>query len=443
MKAPLSLHGRLAALTIAVVCVPLGIATLVIYDLVTVVSDTMDTALDVQVRVLDQAIAPDGSFAENHLATLPELVRPRPGWGWRVKTPRGEWSRAFPAGRIHYPIPHVHPIDGIYSGYGAANSSEALHVRRLDRRLMNGPASVTVIAPSRLIDQPMERVQRSVRLMQALVLGVLVCAMALQLHFALRPLRILVKAVARVRSGEAQSLSLRQPAELAPLADEINSLIERNKAQLETARLNAANLAHAVKTPLASLVLQLEQEGASASSRALVEQISAQVAHHLRRARSAGGLGGRPQADAHAVVETIRPVLVRLRRDRSLEIDNQLPASCLVAVDHGDLGEMLGNLLENACRYAERRVRLQAVEEGGAVTLVIEDDGCGIPDDQKADVLQPGVRLDEVNVGYGFGLAIVRELVELYDGTLILADSAELGGLRTILRLPRPAASPV
>jgi signal transduction histidine kinase len=436
---PLSLHARLALVALAMVFAAVVVMT---YELVNVVTwsvtDKLDVALDDQIRILDRAVDARGAFAAERVDFVPALSRPGPGWSWQVTTPLGVWSRAFPVGKVIYPQPRIHPVDGIFSGYGTALSGESLHVRRFETRRGAGPVTITVIAPADLVDHPLATVSQAIRRAQIVIAVVLVASLLLQLHFGLRPLRKLVRAVARVRNAEAQALPGHQPSELEPLAREINALIARNNAGLEAARLNAANLAHALKTPLATLMLQLELDHASAESRALVTRISDQVAHHLRRARSGAiGLGTRARADAHQVAEAIRPVLVSLMRGRAIRLGNLLPDPCMVGVEAQDLGEMLGNLLENACRHARGEVEIWARIEADAVVIGVDDDGSGVAPEQLARIAEPGVRLDEMGEGYGLGLAIVREQAMLYDGTLTFRPAPRLGGLRTELRLPR------
>jgi signal transduction histidine kinase len=432
---PLSLHARLALVALAMVCAALAVTTYELVNIITwAVTDKLDVALDDQIRTLDSMVAADGGFAADRVAAIPMFRVPGPGWSWQVVTPRGTWQHGFPQAQVTWPVPRIHPVDGIYSGYGTARSGESLHIRRRDR----GPVTITVIAPADLVDHPLAEVSDAIRHVQIVITLVLVVSLLVQLHFGLRPLRQLVRAVARVRNAEAQALPGHQPSELAPLAREINALIARNDAALEAARLNAANLAHALKTPLATLMLQLELEHASADSRALVTRISHQVAHHLRRARSGAiGLGTRARADAYQVAEAIRPVLGALTRDRAVRLSNLLPDPCTVAVEAQDLGEMLGNLLENACRHARATVEIWARVEADALVIGVDDDGSGVPAEQLARIAEAGVRLDELGEGYGLGLAIVREQVGLYDGTLTFAAAPRLGGLRTELRLPR------
>lgn len=436
MSRPLSLHWRLAVMAVFMVCATLGVTTWLLGNLVTsVVSDNMDIPLDAQIRTLRHAIGPDGRLDTARLSW--DLTHPARGWGWGVVTPAGRWAQAMPRAPLNYPVPLIHPVEGIYSGRDAATLGDVLHARRMDRPDGAVGTHIIVVSPQMLIMQPLNQVTVKIRWSVALVLAVLLMACWVQLQVGLEPLRRLGVAIARIRSGEAQFLPEQQPAELAALAQEVNALIARNKAGLETARLNAANLAHAVKTPLSTLMLQLQHENASPEARALVAHVTQRVTHHLRRARSAAaGMGKHARADVHETIEDIRPVLVSLGEERLLHIENRVAWPCSVTVDAEDLSEMLGNLLENACRYARSHIAVEAWEEGRWLAISVTDDGKGIPCDKLATVLQPGVRLDEVTEGYGLGLAITRELVEMYDGTLTL-DPASQGGLRVRLMVPR------
>jgi len=240
-----------------------------------------------------------------------------------------------------------------------------------------------------------------------------------------------------VRSGEEPRLPVDQPRELRPLAEEVNALIEQNEAGLEHARSHLSNLAHGLKTPLTTLSLQLARENASPEARALVEQLDERIAHHLRRARSAApGAGGRARSPIAEVAEGLAEVLRRIHADRGVRIDVDADRSLAVAIDAQDLDEMLGNLLDNACQHAADRVMLAAHGEGPIVVVEIADDGPGLTGAEADEALRRGARIDESGPGYGFGLAIVRELVELYGGQLSLARSDALGGLVVCLSLP-------
>jgi signal transduction histidine kinase len=435
------LHARLAIGAIFLSISALAITAYSILDIITwVVSDNLDVALDTRIHLLDRAVGQDGNFRPDMVAGLRDFEGMEPMWGWQVLALNGHWEKGVKPASMRFPWPRVHPSGGIYSGIGMTGEDAELHVRRLDTRRRGHPVVITVIAPSMLINGPLDWLRTKIYRSLALFILVLVATSIVQLRYGLKPLRQLGKDLATIRNGDVQSLPDGQPVELAPLADQINALIALNNRALEAARLNAANLAHSVKTPLSSLMLQLEHEGASTESRELVASISKRVTHHLKRARSgAGSLGVRPRTDAYPVVEAIRPVLASIPRSDGarVRIENHLPQPTQLGVDPEDLGELLGNLLENACRYARGRVVVSMRDEGAERAVCIEDDGAGIAAKDLARVPQVGVRLDEVTEGYGFGLAIVRELVELYGGTLSLEKSQRLGGLCATLRFPR------
>lgn len=439
MRFPFSLHVRLGVLSIAMV---LALFVMNIRAMIPVaegmVVDKIDIPLDSYIRLLRRGVAPDGTFHREVLASAPELAIPWQGWGWDLRTPAGHWRYGPMPGVFSYPSPHFNNDAGIYSGNGYTTTGEAVHVRRLDTATSAGPVTIIVMSPRSDIERQLALIRRELYKVASEIVLVLVLASALQIRVGLYPLRKLVKDVARVRSGQAPTLPEPQPSDLQPLASEINALIARNNAGLEAARLHAANLAHAVKTPLASLMLQLEYEHAGKEAQALLAHISGRVAHHLHRARTATvGANGYLHCDIARIAQEVKATMALVDRSGRVDLAIDLPAPCIVAVDAEDFGEMLGNLVENACRYAGGHVVLSAESSDNQLAVTIEDDGPGIADDKLAAVLQPGVRLDEVGNGYGLGLAIVRELAELYGGALILSRSVALGGLRATLILPR------
>jgi len=280
-------------------------------------------------------------------------------------------------------------------------------------------------------------VHRAINRVLELVLAVLALSTFLQLRIGLGPLRKLRNDIAKVGRGEAQALPMPQPADLQPLAREVNALIERNNASIETARLNAANLAHAVMTPLSTLSLQMEHEGASQESLALLEHITQRVSQHLRRTRNGAiGLGSRATADVAQVVALLRTTILLMAQGRGLDVRNLVQPPCTASVDAEDLSDMLGNLMENASRYANSCIVVSAREENGALVVSIEDDGPGIAEQEIATALQPGHRLDEQSRGFGLGLAMTGEMAHLYGGTLALTRSDRHGGLCATLTLP-------
>jgi signal transduction histidine kinase len=450
MRLPLSVHARIGLLAVVTIAAALLFGMTAIDTIVEgVVADNVDVKMDTQVRVLQRAVDAAGRLDEPALRPFAELAEPPAGWGWKVITPAGAWDKGVQPGTIEYPLPRVHPIDGVYSGRGTSTLGGAIRVRRLDPQPGRVAATILVASPRELIDREIARVRIELQYVFAQVAAVVVLATVLQLHLGLGPLRQLVRQIARVRVGEVLAVPERQPPELRPIAQEINALVVRNDAALEAARMNAANLAHSLKTPLASLLLELDHHDANDdgndNARMLVQQISERVAHHLSRARSAAiGLGTRARCDAVPVAAELAAVLALAPRREPVLIDNRITRPCPVAVDSHDLAEMLGNLLENACRHAAGRVVMSAEPAGATVRLSVEDDGPGIPEERLAEVIRPGVRLDEgadggadvSSAGHGLGLTLVKEMASLYGGLLELSRSP-LGGLAARLILPR------
>lgn len=271
------------------------------------------------------------------------------------------------------------------------------------------------------------------------VLGIgLVSALVLQVRVGLRPMEEIKAALAAIRAGTVQRLSDDVPTEIAPLAREMNALLDHHGSLIDRARSQAGDLAHALKTPLAVLRNELENESAP-DRRLALEQIVAMtdaVQHHLARAQAIGGarlLGVR--ADAAHAIEALARTLPRMS-DRDIEVEVDLAAKPLwFAGEAQDLSELLGNLLDNACKWASAKVRIAAKRANDRLKVEIGDDGPGIAAEQRAVALQRGGRLDEHKPGSGLGLTIAKDLAKLYGGTLTLGQSP-LGGLKVELDLP-------
>jgi len=299
-----------------------------------------------------------------------------------------------------------------------------------------GPATVAVATPRETITRPILGAMAPL-ILSLLALGVLLAiATLVQLRLGLRPLDRLRDDIAAVRDGRADRLSEDQPAELAPLANELNALVADNQAALAAARGTAANLAHGLKTPIATLALVAGEPGRDPDGRlaALVARLDATVRHHLGRAR-ASIASARVATPVGAVADGIATALRRIHAERGVMIGVEIPPGLMVAVDRTDLDEMIGNLADNAMRWARLRVVIGAHTASGSAIITIEDDGPGIAPAERARALSKGVRLDERNEGHGFGLTIAHELALLYGGDLTLSDAPD-GGLAATLTLP-------
>ncbi len=266
-----------------------------------------------------------------------------------------------------------------------------------------------------------------------------VAAVFIQVRVGLLPLRQVGQSLARIRDGSAQRLEGRFPAEIAPLASELNSLIEHSSEVVGRARAHVSNLAHFLKTPLTVLAAEAEASpGPLADTvRKQVGVMRRQVDHYLTRARTAGALnvlGNRTPVSP--VLEDLARVLRRIHAERSIAIAVACPDDLYFRGERQDLEEMAGNLMDNACKWARTRITVTAVRlDGRNFRLLVEDDGPGLAPADLGRELSRGERLDESVPGSGLGLSIVRDIAKLYGGELTLGK-ADLGGLSAALALP-------
>jgi signal transduction histidine kinase len=283
------------------------------------------------------------------------------------------------------------------------------------------------------------------RLSIALVLtGVgLVAVTLFQVRFGLLPLRRIEQGLSDIRSGNAERLRGDLPTEIEPLQSELNALLASNQEIIDRARTQVGNLAHALKTPLAVITNEAREDKGPLGNK-IVEQAGImrdQVNHYLDRARVAAGVSVIGRATpVKEVLEPLQRALERIHRDRNITITVDCPADVRFGGERQDLEEILGNLCDNACKWAKGKVTVEVSTAAtrrlpGRLNIRIEDDGPGLSEEQRARIGKRGVRLDETKPGTGLGLSIVTDLVQSYRGSLTLARSST-GGLRIDLVLP-------
>ena len=266
---------------------------------------------------------------------------------------------------------------------------------------------------------------------------------ALQVRSGLAGIAQLRARLGAVHDGREARVEGRYVSEVQPLVDDLNALLAHREEAVRRAVAKAGDLAHGLKTPLAILTREAERAGTfgqtefAASIAQQVERMRRQVDYHLAHARAAASgatPGARSQVKESA--DGIARALLRLHADRPIGIDVRMAASHTVRVQREDLDEMLGNLLDNACKWTRTHVVADATATATDIVITIDDDGPGLPEGMRQAVLQRGVRADEQAPGSGLGLAIVRDLAEVYRGSIALGDSP-IGGLRATLTLPR------
>ena len=441
----LSLHTRLLLVGfvagLAALIVAAGAIGHVLEDFV---RQGVDQKISTQIKALAAAVGQDGRLDETRLLLLPDFAEAHTAWAYRVRGPAGTWQGG--RGIVERPPPpfrtHRARIRGEKDALliGRTQRFGRLYVQQAWVETEAGRVQIVAGAPRYIVDAPLDEAMAALLWSLGLLTLGLAVSTFIQLRYGLGPVRAIRGEIARVRAGERDRLSTDQPRELRPLAEEVNALVAQNEAGLAHARRHVSNLAHGLKTPLATLTLKLRRDGAPAETIMLAESLDQRIAHHLRRARSAAAGGGeRSRTPVASVVADLLPVMARLHAERGVAVNTDVAGDLVAAVERQDLDEMIGNLLDNGCRHAGSKVRVSAADEEKSVIVRVEDDGPGLSEEEMKRAVRAGERLDEAGTGYGFGLAIVEELAELYGGGLELGRSADLGGLSAILRIPRPA----
>ena len=384
----------------------------------------------------------------------PRFARPYSGLYWQIDgidpdrrgalRSRSLWDGVLvvPGDRPADGERHVHQAEGP-DGARLQLVEQALHpAERPELRLR-----LIVAANAALIDEPVARFNRLLVLALGLLAGGLAVAALVQVRVGLRPLARLRDGLAAVRDGRAGAIQGRFPAEVQPLVDEFNAVLVRNAEVVERARTHAGNLAHAVKTPLAVLANAAEQAADDAAAATLArlvrEQVGlarTQVEHHLARARAAAAVGVPGQrTPLRPVIEGLLRLMGKVHAARALQFElSACDPQLAFRGEAQDLHEMLGNLIDNASKWAARQVRVQVDVHGSELIVRIDDDGPGLRAEAREAVFARGVRADERTPGSGLGLSIVRELAQLYGGGVALLATPH-GGLRAELRLPLAA----
>jgi signal transduction histidine kinase len=347
----------------------------------------------------------------------------------------------------------IHPDNQTAKGvltWGSAAGPENQRLRVVSRRVDLTPENGSDAKFTFLVAGDMAEVDRQTQdfnttlFWSFLLLGFgLIAAILVQVKVGLLPLRQISKGLAKIRDGEARRLDGNFPTEIAPLASELNSLIQHSEEVVGRARTHVSNLAHFLKTPLSVLAAEADAQEQDSAAAPLAEMVKRQVFsmrrqvdHYLARARAAGSLdvlGNRTQLSA--VLDDLSRVIARIHAVRGIVIDAECDDGIYFRGERQDLEEMLGNLIDNGCKWAKSRVRVRCEKTAGRLVLTVEDDGPGLSAQQRGQVGTRGERLDESVPGSGLGLAIVRDISKLYGGFFAL-DESSLGGVLARLDLP-------
>jgi signal transduction histidine kinase len=420
------------------------------------VERSFDRRLGVYLRTLvaDVAAPEEGEKVAQSLGE-PLFELPLSGWYWQVTKlsapkPEVRSSRSLWDGGL----PHLEDMnvptapDGTRKRY--VHGPEDQRLRLVERTVDlgdDGRYLVAVAGDALEIDDETQGFDRAISVTFGVLAVVLLLTTMFQVRFGLAPLKRISAGLAAIRSGSAERLQGSFPVEIAPLARETNALIDANREIVERARTHVGNLAHALKTPLSVIMNEANARGDDTLAVKVREQANVmrdQVQRHLERARIAA------RATVVGTVTEVAPVVTalarsmeKIHRDRGIAIDIEMPRDTRFRGERQDLEEMVGNLVDNACKWAQSRVAVEVLPDradaaaGSTLRVVVDDDGPGLTATQREQVgaARRGNRLDETKPGSGLGLSIVVDLAALYGGALTLG-TAPIGGLRAELVLP-------
>ena len=420
------------------------------------VERAFDRRLGVYLRtiVADLAAPEEGGDKFPQSLGEPLFELPLSGWYWQV-TRLDPGKRDVRSSRSLWDggLPHLQDY-GIAAGAngsreGYVNGPEDQRLRLVERNIDLGDEGhylVAVAGDAAEITEETRSFDQALMVTFALLAVVLLLTTMFQVRFGLAPLKRITDSLAAIRAGRAERLAGQFPEEIAPLARETNALIDSNKEIVERARTHVGNLAHALKTPLSVMVNEASARPRDAFAIKVLEQADImrdQVARHLERARLAARttvLGSLTEVEP--VVTALARTMKKLHQERGIAVEVHADREARFRGERPDLEEMIGNLVDNACKWAASRVAIEVARERSEpagepdiVRVTVDDDGRGLSPAERALAAKRGRRLDETKPGSGLGLSIVTELAELYGGELKLG-AAPLGGLRAELVLP-------
>lgn len=431
--------GGIVAILVALTIAGAGLTLLFERHVMRTIADDLDIHLKQLIAGID--IDPQGELIMSRPPADPRFADPLSGLYWQVGDDRGQLLRS----RSLWDTTLALPVDALSAGerhhhevLGPAKARLLVAERSVvltvgDRRM---PVRVAAAADLARVSAVAADFARDLAMALGLLGLVLAIATSIQVGLGLRPLDAVRRGVAEIRSGRRQHLPAAVPAEVRPLVEELNALLDAQEREIERSRSRAADLAHGLKTPLAALAAdaaRLRDRGEAAIAQdieAVGDAMSRHVDRELARARVRGAarhLAG-ISTELAPLVRSLVATLSRTPAGQRVTFDSQIDETLRVPLDRTDLAEVLGNLLENAARHAATHVRVTADPAAGP-SIVIEDDGAGIAPEQHLRVLERGARLDERGDGAGLGLAIVQDVLGAYGWQLDLTAS-QLGGLK-------------
>ena len=449
---PNSLAFRLFASAAAWTLVVLPVTAFLLLSLYRqAVERNFDARLNVYLTSLVASTTAEGAETPTAPANLgePSFTIPFSGWYWQIKELAAERplfiSDSLLDQQLKLPSQEGVVPDQTLTRRAYAPGPQDQRLRVVEREIRPAGAQSTPYSYAIAGDAAeIERDLGEFRTMLIAALGVLglglVVATLFQVRFGLAPLRAIRHDLAAIRSGDAERLEGELPSEIRPLQQELNALIQSNREIVDRARTHVGNLAHALKTPLSVITNEAREKDSPLAGKVIeqAELMRTQITHHLDRARVAARSGAIGDiTDVDGVLKGLKRALDRIYEGRALELDVRSDPGLKFQGEKQDFEEMVGNLLDNACKWAKSRVWVSAAraDGDGKFEVLVDDDGPGLTEAERAKAVRRGQRLDETKPGSGLGLSIVADLAHLYKGRFELEPSPQ-GGVRARLELP-------
>jgi signal transduction histidine kinase len=449
---PNSLAFRLFASAAAWTLVVLPVTAFLLLSLYRqAVERNFDARLNVYLTSLVASTTAEGAKTPTAPANLgePVFTIPFSGWYWQIKKLDDEQplfiSDSLLDQQLKLPSQEGVAPDQTLTRRAYAPGPQDQRLRVVEREIRPAGAQSTPYSYAIAGDAAeIERDLGEFRMMLIAALGVLglglVVATLFQVRFGLAPLRAIRHDLAAIRSGDAERLGGELPTEIRPLQQELNALIQSNREIVDRARTHVGNLAHALKTPLSVITNEAREKDGPLAGKVIeqAELMRNQITHHLDRARVAARSGAIGDiTDVDGVLKGLKRALDRIYESKALQLTVDLSPGLKFQGEKQDFEEMVGNLLDNACKWAKSRVWVSAARADGAskFEVLVDDDGPGLTEAERAKAVKRGQRLDETKPGSGLGLSIVADLAHLYKGRFELEPSPQ-GGVRARLELP-------
>ncbi len=409
---------------------------------------TLQQLLDTQLVALVAAAEPqpNGGYAPPLHDIDPRLARPRSGLFAQIRSIKHQWRSPSTAGSsIDFgPLLAQGERSFTYAEFG----HERVAVESRGLQFEDDPNSARAITFSVAVsltpyEEQLWRFRRQMLGSFSGLMLLLLLTLAALLRWVLAPVRRLEREIHEVEEGRSEVLGDGYPRELSGVATNLNALLVGERKRVARYRDTLGNLAHSLKTPLAVMQSALSKESTASASTfgAEIDRMKDIIAHQLKRAAASGGaLLGQAPVDVEQLAVDLRATLLKVYAGKDLSIELAIKPEAQFVGDRGDFTELLGNLVDNACKWCRSHVRVSVTTDERASTrqrllLIVDDDGPGISEEDRARVLQRGVRTDESVPGHGLGLAMVHDTVDMYGGSLSI-DTSPLGGARFTLRLP-------